>query len=221
MDSVKSRNSVLDVEKGLGILIVISAHAGFFSDNMLVYVNSFYMPLFFIISGFFYNDKYSLSTFIKRKVDSLLIPYILCGGFHLILWCLTKYIGMNLQLTPKEAIIGFLWNNNVNFPIAGALWFLTCLFGTSVLFRIIGLIRGDILKFVLCCVITLFGLYIKFFLPWSFNTMFVALGFYGIGYLIKKYELLRNRYSFVSSICSIISIFIVQYALINISGGVI
>ena len=52
----KERLAVFDVAKGLGILLVVFAHINY-TNIPLVYIYSFHMPLFFLISGIFFDTK--------------------------------------------------------------------------------------------------------------------------------------------------------------------
>lgn len=73
-----ARLEEIDVLKGLGILIMVAGHVGF--GNCFDFaIHPFNMPLFFIVSGYLYRCKVNDSSFVKRRVKSLLIPYILFG----------------------------------------------------------------------------------------------------------------------------------------------
>ena len=66
----------IDSAKGIGIILVVLAHT-FWGGRTIIY--TFHMPLFFFISGALYHRRESL-TFIdsmKRRINSLLKPYIL------------------------------------------------------------------------------------------------------------------------------------------------
>ena len=70
-----NRNVAIDVTKGIGILLVIIGHV--YAPNIIKYVIcSFHMPLFFIISGYFFNQARTLSQIIYRNLKKLLIPYV-------------------------------------------------------------------------------------------------------------------------------------------------
>lgn len=71
VEGVRSR--VLDITKGIGIVLVVWAHArGPFSRYMYL----FHMPLFFLVSGYLFNRGCSLKEFILKKIKSLYIPFI-------------------------------------------------------------------------------------------------------------------------------------------------
>ena len=71
------RMDTIDIAKGICILFVIFAHVNY-TTEVLVLIYSFHMPLFFILSGvLFKREKYeSFRTFIKRRLNTLILPYI-------------------------------------------------------------------------------------------------------------------------------------------------
>lgn len=67
------RNERLDLMKGVGILLVILGHCGSWIHYNFIY--SFHMPMFVIVSGFFFRDK-PLTEWIKNGAKTLLLPYL-------------------------------------------------------------------------------------------------------------------------------------------------
>lgn len=58
-----------DIAKGLGIILMVAAHANIPAKS---FIYLFHMPLFFIISGYFFKPEYckdlnSLLQFIKKQ----------------------------------------------------------------------------------------------------------------------------------------------------------
>ena len=70
-----SRLKWADIAKGIGIVLVVWGHSSLpFEFRKWVY--SFHMPLFFILSGYFYkSQKYGFTDFFLRKLRTLIIPY--------------------------------------------------------------------------------------------------------------------------------------------------
>lgn len=52
----KSREAEWDVFKGILMICVVIGHLDF-GDNVRQYIYAFHMPLFFLISGFFYHPS--------------------------------------------------------------------------------------------------------------------------------------------------------------------
>lgn len=78
------RKDYLDIAKGIGIILVVMAHAMTRLSYLWVVINSFHMPLFFIISGILYKTKTSWVSYIKRKIVSLYLPYVGCSLISLV-----------------------------------------------------------------------------------------------------------------------------------------
>lgn len=76
-----------DIAKGLGIILMVAAHANIPAKS---FIYLFHMPLFFIISGYFFKPEYckdlnSLLQFIKKQWKRLILPYILFCSLCIIL----------------------------------------------------------------------------------------------------------------------------------------
>ena len=63
----------LDIAKGIGIFLVVYAHARAPYNS---YIYNFHMPLFFLISGILYKSGRDLKSYIFRKIQTLYIPFV-------------------------------------------------------------------------------------------------------------------------------------------------
>ena len=76
---MNKRDKVIDVAKGIGIILVILAHVlkgkNIFVLEVIYY---FHMPLFFFISGLlsYYDKSNNFKEFLLKKFKSIIIPYI-------------------------------------------------------------------------------------------------------------------------------------------------
>lgn len=80
----KNRVNFVDYLKGLGIILVVLGHVNSSNEQVKSIIYSFHMPLFFFISGLFlYKVKIKsvleYMQFIRKKLNVLLIPYIIWG----------------------------------------------------------------------------------------------------------------------------------------------
>ena len=64
-----------DIAKGIGIILVVIGHQNI-PHSVTNWIFSFHMPLFFILSGFFFSSKKKFYEIFKRRVKSLIIPYV-------------------------------------------------------------------------------------------------------------------------------------------------
>ena len=79
MEIKKQRMNEIDVARGIAMLLVMWGH--FVTNDLLVKpVYIFHVPLFFIISGYLFDgQKYTVRIFLKKKIRTMIIPYLLLG----------------------------------------------------------------------------------------------------------------------------------------------
>ena len=97
------RDETVDVAKGICMLSVILVHccynlsSDFLWDSIRSYIQLFYMPCFFILSGYFIKNG-NVIEFIKKKVKTLLWPFIFMYLFsYFIIFFLIKLIHVDLK----------------------------------------------------------------------------------------------------------------------------
>lgn len=96
-----NRNSTFDIIKGIGIILVVLGHCGFIFSN---FIYLFHMPLFFIVSGYFfketnYDNLLKVRDYLKRKIKQLYLPYIITNLFFL--YCTNIFIKLNFYSARK------------------------------------------------------------------------------------------------------------------------
>ena len=64
----------LDVLRGIGIFLMVFDHVGW-GSAVHTYIQSFHMPLFFIVSGYLWKNE-DVFQVIKKRFKTLMIPYI-------------------------------------------------------------------------------------------------------------------------------------------------
>ena len=114
-----NRISWVDVAKGIGIIFVIIGHV-YRSNPVLVWIYSFHMPLFFILSGWLRGcnrKQIEWKPFIRRKTESLIVPLLLFLLITFLYW-----------LAVERHFRGFE---------IGPMWFLPVLFFAEVIAEII------------------------------------------------------------------------------------
>jgi len=181
-----NRINYLDMARGLAIFLVVFGHI-YPNDTIRIWLYSFHIPLFFIVSGCLLNyqneeNKNMKQIFIK-KVKSLILPYIAFSIIRLI-------IRMILSNFSILVIMGDL-KNSIKLIGIGPMWFLPALFIAELLFYII---RKTIKKEYLRIIIIVILLCIPLLLNKNSNSMlfvlsrsFISLGFIEIGYYTYKF----------------------------------
>jgi len=207
---MKSRNKHIDITKGVGILIIVFGH------NWIVFnpkgelfniIFSFHVPLFFFLSGLFFNPFRSLSSTIVSKFDSLLKPYfvtlVLVGIADAI------YKGDNFAYYFSKVLYG----NGETIPwLWLQLWFLPHLFAVTVfswltIYAFHKIKINENLQYLFMFGLLIIGVnFIGFFwnldvtfwsgtktklpgLPFSIDIIPITIFYFLIGYSLKSYVL--------------------------------
>lgn len=71
----KKRIEFLDLAKGICILLVVWLHVDVDTPRD-IYLSAIRMPLFFFLSGMFFKEYDGFLTFLKKKTNKLLIPFV-------------------------------------------------------------------------------------------------------------------------------------------------
>lgn len=95
------------------------------------------VPLFFFISGYLFwaNNTFNLSVYLrklKKRVSSLLIPYIFYCTLAIILFAILNFLKPEIQTGPTPSIkdwnfyviLSMYWNMGDNLPIVPQFWFI-------------------------------------------------------------------------------------------------
>lgn len=96
--------------RGVGILLVVIAHViDVEAAKNLIY--AFHMPLFFFISGLLLQpNRGSLAEFIRAKLASVFVPYVLNAGIlGLSVVVVSKYLYHDDYKFVKGAVLSVLW----------------------------------------------------------------------------------------------------------------
>ena len=216
-----NRNITFDIMKGIGILLVIVGHLDLIPmDPQRRIIFSFHMPLFFILSGYFFKFK-SLRQLIDNDYKRLVIPYIYTACVFLIVGVLRSYIHKDPSFFLIEIIKTIYCSGSPhhsmllpNIPSIGAIWFLMALFWCRLIYTIISSRYFNYRYFVgggISIVATLIDYYI-INLPFAILPGISAIMFYSIGDFLKSTKemkrttLWRPLLFVVGFSCSVISI---------------
>ena len=185
MEQNKRRLNYLDYAKGIGILLVVLAHIYCFNPKLqesmiVVWIYSFHMPLFFIISGMLikFKDEKLSKNIILKKIKNILIPYL----FFSILSSIIKIIIYELN---TSMIIWDLIYTCIGYGI-DVLWFLPALFVAEILMLLIFKIsKSDYMRMIIIGSLFIVGLSITKsygMILLIIGRCFIATGFVSIGY---------------------------------------
>lgn len=198
------RYNWIDSLKGFGVILVILGHLPT-SPELHKYIFSFHLPLFFFISGYLFNQKkYSpAGKFITSRIRSLLFPYFSLTVVSYLIFVLVSYFSYGKFYLPYGgdfsktmystlyASFNFDHFNSVLFN--GPLWFLPCLFVTSLIFYFLFKLFNKSLNLLIVAtvLVSIIGYYSVNYLPralpWSIDIALNAVTFYSAGYLFRNY----------------------------------
>lgn len=177
----KQRLDYIDVFRSLGIIAMVMGHIGF-GSKFNYFIHAFHMPMFFFISGFFYRRRdCSIGEYVGKKARTLLVPYISFGIAHYFV----EIILHGFSIKPLLYLFTF---NTISLPIAGALWFLTALFFTDIIYFLFDRWNVKWLIITLILVGSFADQLLPYPLPWALSASFVGLGLYWFGEMSKKFE---------------------------------
>ncbi|MGC2064311.1 MAG: acyltransferase [Thermodesulfovibrionales bacterium] len=209
--------------KGIGIFLVVWSH--FYSWNMPGYwlqlqkvIFKFYMPLFFIISGYLLGIKkpHISSTkeyfdLISEKAIRLLLPFITVSVIYFVLKLIT---GIFFEISAPLTFTSLIYH--IVYPVksfAPHLWFIAALFLVFAVFPLLKLLlRKDPLIFL--------GAGILALCPWPPDTYlaiaFSSLPFLAAGFCFKRVTFDRitltiNALSIACCLVIFIAFYYIQY----------
>lgn len=154
----------------------------------ILVIQSFHMPLFFILSGVLFK-KLSHFELLKKSWHQLLVPYFSMSLFIFI--CVTLYFYFHDTFDyaeTKSHLIGILSANDfykkgLNF-YSGPLWFCYALFLVKLIMNIICSARSLLLKVLILCM-GFSILFIDNMIPLRIDSAFIGSVFFAFGFYIK------------------------------------
>lgn len=98
---INRRVNYVSIAKAIGIVLVVIGHCVKGRVGNFIYL--FHMPLFFMITGYLFKDSSvrDLSTYIKRKIKSIYVPFVIWNALFLVFHNLFFYIGFY-----KDGVLG-------------------------------------------------------------------------------------------------------------------
>lgn len=131
------RDITFDLMKGIAILAMLCGHC-VIPNFLHHFIYMWHMPLFFMVSGFFFHPK-SWKKFLKSSIRGLLVPYVVTCG-------LVLGISLALSMDNAEKIffgtigISSTWFGSdamVGYGENGPLWFLMALFWCRLIYAVL------------------------------------------------------------------------------------
>ncbi|MCQ2383849.1 MAG: acyltransferase family protein [Paludibacteraceae bacterium] len=188
-----TRDFTLDCMKGIAMLAVIGGHCCTFDTPLYHVIYAFHMPLFFILSGYFYRQKPILQSlkndFIRLVCPAYVVMMVVVGfvfatkGFtytNLVRWIISIAYGL-----CDRATIGPMHVEGL-----GAMWFLLSLFVCKNVYNVLHTyivdVRLRVAINVILSIVAVLVWHCVLPLPFALCTGLQALLFYEVGQLIRS-----------------------------------
>ncbi len=218
---MKERITYIDVAKCIAIWLMIVGH-GKISHISQIYIYSFHMPLFFIISGMFFKKEKLFVDNLKSSVRTLLIPYFFFSLINLTVCWVHPYLHPELYYNMhgisifyaaiKGMFIGSDYVTKTSFMPFGPLWFLVALFIVKNMASLLGkVLRNERYFAVVSCLIAVFCFFIiKQPQIFSMKSAMLSFPFFIFGYLIRNIDFRKIPHRLVILLlCIIYVVFII------------
>lgn len=194
------RLEFVDCAKGIGIILVVLGHTRFPYLRNIIY--SFHMPLFFILSGYLFQDRkleVSFSKYLIKRLNGLYLPFLKFSIFYLLFNNFFVSIGfLSSEYRYEGAQFLKVLIENLFFlsdsQFSGTFWFIRNLFGIEIImFSLYKICRSIVKKkenafyFGAVCIFLIIG-YIcseKRIIPTLAN-IYVGMAFFLVGYLVRN-----------------------------------
>ena len=196
----KKRLAWIDIAKGLGMICVVMGHS-FLLNAQALYMKAiiygFHMPLFFIISGYLINDSMNRGKIIKKRVQSLLIPYVTYSIIIRLFNIVLDYIRGIKHNMFNDVVGSIVQIRGTNY--SGVVWFLTWMFVSQLIMLIIlKIATTEIWRNIICIILFLIGSIItnvlRYKLPWHVDAAFISVLFLRFGMIYKNKQKIVDKY---------------------------
>lgn len=223
---MKQRIDYLDISKGIAFLLVIYCHAVAFSDiegvdsQEIRYLREngcwyqyFFIPVFFVVSGFFINTNNSWISFIWKNIKMLVLGVI---GIRFLNSLIINIVTLNPVGIFDFLKSIFMIDNILSFY---GLWFIGAIFTARIIFYIIARIsRNEIMLIILLFIVAIGGSVLERCsfpnIVWYQQGMVLSL-FIWIGTQLKKLDLSAKQLLMLGGLYVISFIVIQPFGLNN------
>lgn len=134
----------VSIAKAIGIILVVAGHC--IDGKITNFIYLFHMPMFFMISGYLFTSGKNIRIYVKRKIQAIYVPYVICNVFFLILHNAFFDIGfykegiLNLQkldfVSFVKDVIGIISLTHME-QVTAPTWYLRVLLISSIIFMLL------------------------------------------------------------------------------------
>lgn len=184
------RIEYIDSAKGLCMLLIVASHVGIPDPWPGAYAVR--VILFFVLSGYFFSVKLQPKEFFRKKLKTLLVPFLFWWVLSYALFYLGLFLIPNFtDLTPAKGIFDcFTQKEYFNGP----LWFLPALFFLQAICYLVEYsTKHTIYRLMAYAAIGVMGFELALYeidLPLNIDTALSSTPFFVMGMLLRRYSVL-------------------------------
>lgn len=221
------RQDWADYVKAIAIYVMVLGHSELYNQDIRLFIYSFHMPVFFLLTGFFEKGigERSFKERMVKAIKTMIVPYFVFNVFGMT-YCWYGIIrhpelynnisGIHLITDGIVGMFTFqIHQTDYSYLPNGVLWFLAALFVCKFVFSItIEFFRFKKiycgLFFVILISISAFFI-IKKWAMFGIGPALLAMPIYYTGYLLKKYQVIDKITPNVAIILFISSFVLLLY----------
>lgn len=187
IDATRKRIKFIDLAKGVCILLVVIYHTEVINCHNIPGLKALRMPLYFVLSGLFFKLYDGYGSLFFKKFNKIFVPFLF---FYFAGWALHNLLAIAPWMeTPYSMPLFALFTERI-----GPIWFLECLFITTMLFGgICTLFKNESMRLTAVILCGIFGYILSIhdvYLPCQTDVAFTAMPFFYLGYALKKAPIL-------------------------------
>lgn len=193
INNIKKRNPMISIAKAIGIILMVIGHVYDKQSWGVHYIYMFHMPLFFVLSGWFFKNPQSLTNIVsiaRKKFLGLYIPYLYWSIAFVLFhnWLLQFGIGEHYYdiAALMQNVIKSAFSFVTTEKVLVGFWFLKALFTSCIFlsflyyviykFHFSNSISLGLLSLVLVFVLFAFEVKNKTILGMLYGTVFLIFG---------------------------------------------
>ena len=203
MESVKiakRRNPMISIAKAIGIIFMVVGHVYDKESWGVHYIYMFHMPLFFVLSGYFFKcprTKKDMIAFVKKKIVGLYIPYLLWTIFFILIHNFLLKYKIGIEVYNFYDIFSSMFKSAATFMsterVLVGFWFLKALFSaclyTALFAYATRIKKSTVIQFPFFSLLCIFLMQLFGISNLTLFGMFYGSIFMVIGYLYRTFNL--------------------------------
>ena len=182
-------------------------------NTPLQFIQTFHMPLFFIIAGFLISDKADYKQFVAKRAKRLLSPYIISCLIATVLCVAATFFKDHTNSSAWQEMLKWLWISAYGSGSGhgsmigtfgtgseiGMMWYLLALFWSSIVVKVVSKNKMAGIIALMISTIAIGTTMIFGWIPLSIQNGLATVMWVWLGYYIKENNLLSDIINFIRS----------------------